>query len=462
MRSYLAVDIGASSGRHILGRLEGEKLVLEEIYRFPNGAAPRNGTLCWDYPALFGHILEGLRRCGEAGRDPCSMGVDTWGVDFILLDGKDRLLGQPAAYRDDRTAGMGEAVSALVPDPVLYARTGIQKQPFNTIYQLMACRELLDEAASMLMVPDYFHFLLTGVKSQEYTNASTTGLLNAAARDWDWDTLRALGYPLRLFVPLSRPGRDLGPLLPEWAQQTGCSCRVVLPPTHDTAAAVLGAPLRDEGTVFLSSGTWSLLGVERNAPVTTEESRLANFTNEGGCGGTYRYLKNIMGLWMIQSVKKELGDRFSFADLAALAERDRAFPSAADPEDRRFLAPDSMTQELKNACRETGQPVPETPGQLAQTVFSSLAGGYARAVKELSALTGRVYTNLVLVGGGSQNRYLNSLTAQKTGLTVFAGPAEGTALGNLVSQMLAAGELRDISHARHVIANSFDIEEVHP
>ena len=461
MRNYhLAVDIGASSGRLLVGWLEDGRLCAREVYRFPNGLEFRNGHLCWDYDRLFAEVVEGLRHCHALGMIPSTMGVDTWGVDFVLLDADGRVLGDTVAYRDSRTEGVPPLVAQRISEAERYARTGIQEQPFNTIYQLFTVRDLLPRADAFLMTPDYFHFRLTGVKRNEYTNATTTGLVNARTRQWDEAILDTLGYPRRLFGPLQEPGTVIGTLRPELAREVGFSCQVLLPPTHDTAAAVLGAPLQGEGSLFLSSGTWSLMGAELVAPITTEESRRANFTNEGGYGGRYRFLKNIMGLWMIQCVRQELGEQHSFAELTQLAEQHAAFPSVIDVTSPRYLAPASMIAAIQEECRATGQPVPAEPGELAQCIFHSLARCYAATVREIAALTGRTPRHIAIAGGGSKNGYLNRLTARETGLTVTAGPTECTALGNLAAQMIATGELRDAAHAREVIGSSFDIEEV--
>lgn len=307
---YLAIDIGASSGRHILGHLDGGRLILEEVHRFENRQLRRDGHDCWDLDRLWNGILEGLKRCGASGRVPETVGIDTWGVDYVLLDEKDRPLGGAVSYRDSRTHGVPALVEQAVSSEELYARTGIQRQDFNTIYQLYAqtreAPEKLKAACSLLMIPDYFGFLLTGEKRQEYTNATTAGLVNAALKTWDLDLIRRLGLPEKLFGPLSMPGTAVGHLRPEIQREVGFDTQVVLPASHDTGSAFLAVPAKDEHSVFLSSGTWSLLGVENREPLTSESSRKANFTNEGGAWKRFRYLKNIMGLWMIQSIRREL------------------------------------------------------------------------------------------------------------------------------------------------------------
>ena len=465
MRTYLSVDIGASSGRHILGWIEAGRLRLEEIYRFENKLARKNGQLCWDMEHLAEEVLRGLERCRELSNIPDSMGIDTWAVDFLLLDGEGNPLGDAVAYRDSRTQGMDKLVEALVSPQELYARTGIQKQDFNTIYQLMAVKtqepELLDQARRLLMVPEYLTYRLTGKLENEYTNATTTGLVNAETKSWDLELLDRLGYPARLFGELRQPGYRVGGFTQAVKDRVGFDCDVLFPATHDTGSAFLAVPAK-EGGVYLSSGTWSLLGTELTDPITTEESRRCNFTNEGGYQYRFRYLKNIMGLWMLQSIRREAGPDLSFDALERAAREEEGFPSRVDVNHSCFLAPDNMGEAVRALCRQTGQPEPGSLGELASCVYHSLAESYAASVKELSVLTGKRYTAVNVVGGGSRDGYLNQLTANATGLPVYAGPTEGTALGNLIVQMLAAGEFPDLAAARKAIRHSFEIKEVFP
>ncbi|MCL1786603.1 MAG: rhamnulokinase [Defluviitaleaceae bacterium] len=460
---YLAIDIGASGGRHILGRLTDGKLALEEVHRFKNGMTTQNGHLCWDTDALFTDILTGLENCKKAGKIPTSVGIDTWGVDFVLLDESGGRLGDAVAYRDSRTQGMEAALSALISDEELYSRTGIQQLPFNTIYQLMALQAqnpaLLARAKAFLLMPEYFSYLLTGAMGHEYTNATTTGLISAHTNHWDRDLIGRAGLPLGLFDgDILPPGWALGHFSSHIQDAVGFNCQVVYPCTHDTGSAVVASPI-DEGSIFLSSGTWSLIGAETTAPICTEASRQANFSNEGGYGGTYRYLKNIMGLWMIQCIKAELQDAYSFDDMRQAAEAIGAFPSVIDVNDRRFLAPERMIDAIQSACKETGQPVPETVGELALCVYQSLAHSYALAVQELEALTGRRFSKICIVGGGSQNAYLNQLTARACKRPVSAGPTEGTAAGNILVQMIADGQVANVAEARRIVRRSFPIKE---
>lgn len=465
MKTYLAVDIGASSGRHILGWVEEGRLCLEEIYRFENKLTKRNGRLCWDMENLFREVVRGLERCRELSKIPDSVGIDTWAVDFLLLDEEGKLLGDSVAYRDGRTQGMDHAVEELISPEELYAHTGIQKQIFNTIYQLMAVKrqepELLERAARFLMVPEYLTYRLTGNMENEYTNATTTGLVNAQTKTWDGELLDRLGFPKKLFGPLRMPGESVGHLTPEIQRQVGFDCQVVFPATHDTGSAFLAVPAK-EGGVYLSSGTWSLLGTELSSPITTRESLEQNFTNEGGYQYRFRYLKNIMGLWMLQSLRREGGEGVTFAVLEQQARQAADFPSRVDVNDGRFLAPENMGEAIRSYCQETGQPVPETLGELGSCVYHSLAESYAESVEELSRLTGKTYTAVNIVGGGSRDTYLNQLTADATGLPVYAGPTEGTALGNLMVQMLAQGEFPDLESIRKAERRSFSIQEFWP
>ncbi len=476
---YLAIDIGASSGRHILAYSENEKIKLEEIYRFDNKQIQKNGHICWDLENLWNGVIEGLKICGRLGKIPKTIGIDTWGVDYVLLDEKDRLLGEAVAYRDSRTDGIDRIVDSLISEKEIYQRTGIQKQMFNTIYQLMALKEenpeQLLKAKFLLMIPDYFNFLLTGVKKQEYTNATTTNLVNAADRKWDYGLIETLGLPKTLFKPLYMPGTTVGELLPKIQEQVGFSAEVILPATHDTGSAYLAVPAQNDRSVYLSSGTWSLLGVENEAPITTEESRKENFTNEGGAWYRYRYLKNIMGLWMIQSIRRELNgteyvagreskyksDRqWSFGELAEEAKKAEGFASVVDVNHQSFLAPASMIDAVQDYCENTGQQVPESIGELMQCVYKSLALCYKESIIRLSSLTNRLYTSIHIVGGGCQDTYLNDMIAKTTGLPVWAGPVEGTAIGNLIIQFIANGEFENLQSARDVVKQSFDIKEI--
>ena len=469
---HLAIDIGASSGRHILGWVEDGRMHLKEVYRFENRLAEKNGHRCWEMDRLWQNVLAGLKACKDAGYTPETVGVDTWAVDFVLLDAAGEILGDTVAYRDSRTEGVRQALEPVLPFAEHYARTGIQYQPFNTAYQLAALQkehpDQLAAAKTFLMVPDYLNYKLTGVAANEYTNASTTALVGAASRDWDYELIARLGLPRGIFQPICQPGTVLGRLTPVVQAEVGFDCTVLLPATHDTGSAWLAVPARDDRAVYLSSGTWSLLGVENTVPITSAASAAANFTNEGGYGGTYRYLKNIMGLWMIQSVRRELGEhapngtRPAFPELIAAAKEAGGYPGLVNADDDRFLAPNSMIGEITAACAEAGYPAPATTGEVMQAIYKSLADDYRRAVAALQSLTGKTYESVNIVGGGSQDGYLNQMAANATGLPVYAGPTEGTALGNLMVQFIAAGEYPDLQAARDAIKQSFAIQEVLP
>ena len=470
MGTYLAIDIGASSGRHMLGRVDGGKIVLEEVYRFENRQVVRDGHDCWDVEGLVASLEAGIAAALEKGPID-SIGIDTWGVDFVLLDKEGKLCCDPVAYRDKRTDGIDAEVEKLVPFAEHYRRTGIQKAIFNTVYQLMALKrehpEQLEKADKLLMFPEYLNYALTGKIVHEYTHSSTSALLDAAKKDWDFELIEKLGLPTRLFGKLEMPGAKVG-------EYKGIP--VVLPAMHDTGSAYLAVPARDDRAVYISSGTWSLLGVESDRPITGRAALLANFTNEGGAWGRYRFLKNIMGLWMIQSIRRELngvnyvegrvsnetrealakikdyekGRKYSFADLEMSARGAADYQVTIDVNENRFLNPESMTAEVIAAAAAEGRP-PETVGELMQCVYKSLAECYADAIRILSELTGKAYTSVNIVGGGSKDLYLNALTAESTGLEVFAGPTEGTAIGNLIVQMIAAGEFADLAEARKAI-----------
>ena len=459
---YLAVDIGASSGRLILGHLENGKMELEEVHRFENGMVKKDGELCWEFDRLFQEIKNGLKKCKEIGMIPVSMGVDTWGVDFVLMDKDDKVLGNTVGYRDHRNEGMDEEVYKTISLEDLYARTGIQKAIFNTVYQLMAVKtkhpEYLEQAETMLHVPDYFHYLLTGKKTCEYTEATTGQLVNAETKDWDYELIDKLGYPRKMFQKLIMPGTSVGHFTEEVKAEVGFDVEVVAPATHDTGSAVLAVPANDDDFIYISSGTWSLMGIEREKADCSKKSCEMNFTNEGGYAGRFRYLKNIMGLWMIQSVRHEYDDKYGFAEICQMAEEAKDFPSRVDANDECFLSPESMIEEVKDYCRRTGQKVPETLGEIATVIYTSLAECYAKTAKELEEMTERTFSRIHVVGGGSNAGYLNELTARATGKEVHAGPGEATAIGNITAQMLKAEEFKSIEEARTTIHESFGIK----
>lgn len=451
---YLAIDIGASSGRHIVGWLEDGRIHLKEVYRFANGAVRRSGRLCWNGERLFREVVNGLKAAGEQGYAPSYIGIDTWAVDYALLDDNDELIGDIYSYRDERTESVIPLVHRRISFDELYSRTGIQFQPFNTIYQLYADKKSgrLRRARTFLMLPDYLSYRLTGVKRQEYTNATSTGLVNAKTHRWDENIIGLLGYDSSLFGELSQPGTAVGELSCDIVSKVGYSAKVVLPATHDTASAVLSAPI-ESGQTYISSGTWSLLGVEQTEAHTDEASRLANYSNEGSINFGFRYQKNIMGLWMLQCIRKELGD-ISFPDLISMA-RGKQKNYIVDVNDQRFLAPQSMVDEIKSAV---GKEI-ET-ASVVRTVYDSLALSYKQAIDEIEANTCREYQSINIIGGGCRDGLLNELTAKATGKKVITGPVEATATGNIIMQMVSAGEINDISAARQLVKLSFEISEV--
>lgn len=483
---YAAIDIGASSGRIVVGQTTADgQIELTEVHRFDNIQKRSGGHDCWDVDMLFRETVAGLAKCAELGYAPKTIGIDTWAVDFVLLDANDQMIGDAVAYRDDRTVGIYPIADAVMAPDAVYRRTGIQRQPFNTVYQMIALMrehpEQVEQAETFLMIPDYLAFLLTGAKVNEYTNASTTCLLNARTQDWDQTILDAFGIPRRIFCDVVMPGTDLGPVTPAIAEQIGFAPHVIAPATHDTGSAYLAVPVRDSDAVILSSGTWSLLGVEHEGPITSDASRFQNFTNEGGYDLRFRFLKNIMGLWMIQSIRRELNGvsyvagkearatdeelppfpaaerEMGFADLIEAAREAEGFAARVNVNDDRFLAPESMIDEIRRACLETGQPIPATIGELISCVYQSLATCYAESISEMASLTGRTYTSINIVGGGCQDGYLNELTTHACGIPVFAGPVEGTSLGNLAVQMIADEAFPDLQSVRDAIATSFDV-----
>lgn len=434
---HLAIDIGASSGRHIAAWREDGELKMKEVYRFSNLPDERDGHLVWDLDRLCREVVSGLKACKEQGIVPDSVGIDTWAVDYVLLDDQDRPILPLYCYRDSRGAEGAELAHKAVPFDRLYERTGIQFQPFNTIYQLCwdKAHGRLDNAADFLMLPEYLSFYLSGVKAHEYTNASSTGLLDAKGRTWDMEIVSALGLPERLFAARPQtPPVKLGRLKSDIGSQVGFDCDVVLPATHDTASAIAALP--QKGTAYISSGTWSLLGAELAQPVTTPAAMKANFTNEGGVG-TIRFLKNIMGLWLVQCLKRELNDQYSFAQLAQMAKDEANFDYQLDVNSARYLAPKSVMAEIDGECAQKGWPVPQTPGQCAHAIYQSLAHAYAAALDELERITSEKFDVLCIVGGGANNTYLNELTEQAIGRSVLTGSPEATALGNILLQEAA-------------------------
>ncbi|MFI3211791.1 MAG: rhamnulokinase [Eubacteriales bacterium] len=458
---FLAVDVGASSGRHILGSVQDGKIELEEIYRFSNGMEKKNGHLCWNDEFLFSSIVEGLKKCKEIGKIPTSMGIDTWGVDFVLIDKEGKVINDAVGYRDHRTDHIKESVDTYISSKDLYARTGIQDQPYNTINQLMAIKEqepeALEQAEAMLMTPDYYNYLLTGNKKQEYTIASTGQLLDITTNEWDYALIEKLGFPKKIFQEIHLPGTKTGNLKPEIVDAVGFDCNVIMVAAHDTASAVMSVPSLNESTLYISSGTWSLMGIENNAATCSEESRIAGFSNEGGYNHKYRYLKNIMGLWMIQSVKKEIGEGKSFGEICADAAKIE-LPTILDCNHSSFMAPESMVEAIQEYCKNTNQQVPQDLPEMASVIYKSLAMYYAKTKEQIEELTGIQFNQIYIVGGGSNATYLNELTAKYAECEVVAGPNEATAIGNLLCQMIEHGIYNDLDEARKGIIASFELK----
>ncbi|AFJ45217.1 rhamnulokinase [Shimwellia blattae] len=451
----VAVDLGASSGRVMLARYETTtgNLTLREIHRFANGLHRVENQETWDVDNLEHHIRLGLARICDEGILIDSIGIDTWGVDFVLLDAQGNRVGLPVAYRDNRTRGIQEQACQALGRDAIYQRTGIQFLPFNTLYQLRALREqqpeLLARVAHLLLIPDYLCYRLTGTMNWEYTNATTTQLVNINSDDWDDTLLAWAGVPRRWFGTPTHPGNVIG----HWICPQHNRIPVVSVATHDTASAVIAAPLQDDQAAYLSSGTWSLMGFESQTPYTSPRALAANITNEGGAEGRYRVLKNIMGLWLLQRVCAEQ----QISDVPRLIEQARQIPACRytiHPNDDRFINPESMSAEIQAACRESGQPVPQTAAELARCIFDSLALLYATVLEELSALRGRPFTHLHIVGGGSQNTLLNQLCADACGIPVLAGPVEASTLGNIGIQLMARDLLRDVDAFRQVVRNN--------
>jgi rhamnulokinase len=439
---YLAIDLGASGGRHILGHLEDEQLVLEEAHRFSNAPRREGGSLVWDTEGIFREITAGIKRCAALGKAPGFIGVDAWGVDYVLL-GRDGKILEPAySYRDSRTAPF---IDTVVPFEELYSVTGIARQPFNTVYQLLADKAAgrLEDAAALFFLPEYFLYRLAGdfrgKKNSEYTAASTSGLLDAEKRSWAFPLIGRFGLPPRLFDPPRAPPYRAGALSKKLAEETGCDAELIMTAGHDTASAV---SVTAEDGLYISSGTWSLLGIQ-SSPLLTEAARNAGYTNEGALNGRIRFLKNIMGLWMLQQTRRELGGRYSFAELESLARETEGKAEGFPPIDvniPRFLMPPSMIAEIQGEYRDRGARVPRSPGELAYCIYLSLASSYKKAVDDLEAITGKTYPAISIIGGGSRDVYLNSLTGRYTGKEIQAGPAEAAAIGNILLQMRCAGE----------------------
>ena len=479
---YLAVDLGASNGRVVAGLFDGRRLALEEVYRFDNGGVEAAGHMYWDVLRLWGDVVAGLRAAqSRYGGRVASVGVDTWGVDFALLGRGDELLGNPLHYRDRHTAGILDRAYKIVPREEIFAESGLQFMEFNSLYQLLAMKlagsPVLDAAESMLLMPDLFHWLLTGEKSNEMTDASTTQFYNPRTRDWSRGLLERFGLPTHILGKLTPPGTRLGRLRKSVAEETGLSdVEVVLPGTHDTASAVMAVPVDAASTsstgkaakptwCYISSGTWSLMGVEVPEPVISDTCYRLNFTNEGGVGGTTRLLKNIAGMWLVQECRRiwqQAGRTFEWDELVSLAERSPPHGPLINPDDARFVAPRDMPAAMVEYLRQNGQSAPQSEGAFVRCAFESLALRYRMVLTWLEQLVEGPIDTIHIVGGGAHNRLLCQMAADATGRRVVAGPTEATAIGNLMMQAVAAGDVGSIAEARQVIRDSFDVQSYEP
>ncbi|MDI9373587.1 MAG: rhamnulokinase [Verrucomicrobiota bacterium] len=472
--TYLAIDLGAESGRLVAGRWNGKTIRLEEIHRFPNGPVYLGDSLRWDVVRLWAEIQNGLSLAARKyGPGIVSVGADTWGVDYVLLDERDEMLGQPFAYRDARTNGMMEKAFRKVPRAKIFAQTGLQFMQFNTLFQLLAHKQgapkMLERADALLLMPDFIHWALCGSRVVEFTNGTTTQCLHPLTRNWATGLLKQFGLPTRIFPKVMPPGTRLGVLRPGVAERTGLrKINVVAPPTHDTAAAVAGVPTAHTGKAnwaYLSSGTWSLMGVEIQKASLSARTQALNLTNEGGLDGTYRLLKNIMGLWLVQQCKRAFdarGRKYDYGQLARMADRAPALRSIVNPDDARFLNPPDMPKAIQAFCRETRQPAPRTEGELVRCAYESLALKYREVLGWLEELTGNRIEVIHIVGGGSQSAILNQFTADACQRPVVAGPVEATAMGNLLVQVRASGELATLAEMREVIRKSSKVAVFKP
>jgi len=471
---YLAIDLGAESGRVMVGIWNGKKLRLEEIHRFPNGPVQLGETIRWDVLRLWAEIQTGLTLAGKKfGKKIVSVGADTWGVDFVLLTANDEIVGMPYHYRDARTNGMMERAFKKVSRAEIFAQTGLQFMQLNTLFQLLAMQErnpgLLAQADCLLLMPDFLHWALCGAKSVEFTNGSTTQCLHPLKRDWASGMLKKLGLPLQIFPKIVPPGAQLGTIRESIAERTGLAgVKVVAPPTHDTASAIAGVPTANTGKAnwaYISSGTWSLMGVEVQKAALSPRALALNMTNEGGIDGTYRLLKNIMGLWLVQQCKRSFesaGRKYDYTQLAALAAKARPLRSLVNLNDPRFLNPPDMPKAIQEFCRETNQSAPKTDGELVRCAYESLALKYCEVLGSLEELTGEKIEVIHIVGGGSQNQLLNQFTADACQRPVLAGPVEATALGNLLTQIRADGEVGSLVEMRAVVRRSTEVKILKP
>lgn len=469
---FLAFDFGASSGRAMLATFDGEKITLEEKHRFSNDPVNINGDLHWDVLRLFFEIKQGILKCANSGdRDIDCIGIDTWAVDYGLLDENDKLIGNPYHYRDTRTEGMYDETFKLVSKEDIYKETGIAFNWFNTIFQLLAARinndTALKNAKTLLMMPDLFNFFLTGVKKTEYTNASTTQLYNSERYEWSYDLMDKMGIPKDIFTDVIDAGTIVGTVKPELAEELGIAeVPVVAVASHDTGSAVVSVPVPNQDDfIYISSGTWSLMGVELKAPNVSDKALEHNFTNEGGINRTIRFLKNIMGLWLIQESRRQWareGEELSFDELERQANAAEPFASMIDPDYPAFQTPGNMPRRIREYCEKTGQKIPETKGEVIRCIAQSLAFRYRATVEGMEEVTGNKYNVVNIVGGGIKDKMICQFTANATKRTVSTGPVEATSIGNVIVQAMAMGAIKNLDEGRQVVKNSFDIKDYTP
>lgn len=470
-RNYLAVDLGAESGRTIIGALNGDQLVLTETHRFPNEPIRHPDGLHWDVQRLWADIKTGLAASSsKLNQQIDCIGLDTWGVDFALLDRNKSLLSDPFHYRDERTDGMLHEAFKRMSRANIFSNTGIQFMQINTLYQLLAISlrnpSVFDIAETFLTIPDLFNFWLSGELTNEFTNATTTQCLDPYKRDWSTPVLNAMNIPTYLFKPVTDPGTQIGTLLPDIAAETGMGgVKIVIPACHDTGSAVVSIPARNQDFAWISSGTWSIMGAEVREPCMDEKALDYNFTNEGGVFGTWRLSKNIMGLWLIQECRRiwaDQGDKLSYEEITLLAAAAEPFLAVINPDDSTFLHPGDMPARIQKFCTQTEQQVPQTKGEILRVSLESLALKYRWVLERLEELSGKRLDPIHIIGGGTKNRPLNQLTANATQRVVVTGPVEATAIGNVLMQAIGLGNLSSLSEAREVVRASFEVEEYHP
>jgi len=454
MNYFLAIDIGASSGRHILRSVQDNKLTLQEIYRFENSITEENGSLIWDMEKLTENVISGIAQCKKIGKLPKTVAIDSWGVDYALLDKNKKEISPVYAYRDSRTLSAPGEVAKLISPQNLFERTGIYPLNFNSIYQLYCDKTAgrLNDACYFMMIPDYLSYRLTGVMANEYTNATTTGLISAKTNDWDVELIELLGYKKELFMPLAKPATPLAEFSKELQNRVGFNATVIHAPSHDTASAVAACPI-DNNSIYISSGTWSLIGTENQTPILNYSACQEGFSNEGGVEYRFRFLENIMGMWLMQSIKKNLNGAYSYDDLMKMAMKS-SYNKLINPNDKSFLAPSNMIEAVRTYLNEKDLPLQD----VLKSIYLSLAHSYDIAVKTVEKYSDKKIEKIIIVGGGSKDTYLNGLTAEITGKTVLTGLSEATAVGNLLSQIMWSEKL-NLNSAREIVKNTFDIKE---